>query len=134
MQALALQTTALRYTRRIMRRPAVLIALVFAMLWQSLALAHGGLRGSALGDLAHAALHWQGLSHHHLDDGSLQLDDSTESERHLATDHVCVSLAMAAPAAHQFPTLPSTAPRAAREAPAPTPTLDGPLRPPRLHT
>jgi hypothetical protein len=114
-----------------MRRSAILIAMLFAMLWQSMALARGGLAVSALADLEHAVLHWQDEAHHHHDDGSFHVGDSEESARHLMADHVSVpALLLNAPA----PLL-----RLDEDAPGlwgvhvrPHPFLDGPLRPPRL--
>ncbi|MEQ1683163.1 MAG: hypothetical protein ABL916_05905 [Burkholderiaceae bacterium] len=114
-----------------MGRFAVLLVLLFAMLWQSVALARVGPTVNALADLEHAALHWQEEGHHHHDDGSYHLDDSIESAQHLASDHLSASLAMAAPSSHTFPALGSAAPGGLHETLVPTPTLDGLLRPPR---
>lgn len=96
-----------------------------------MALARVGSSVNALIDLQHAALHWQGEAHHHHEDGSYHLDDSKESVQHVVTDHLSVSLAMAAPSLHELPSLGSAAPGGLRATPVPNPTLDGLLRPPR---
>lgn len=115
-----------------MRRSAALLVVLFAMLWQSVALARVGSMVNSLADRQHAALHWQEESHHHHGDGSFHLDDSTESAQHMVPDHVGASLVMTAPSSHNFPPLGSAAPRGAHGTSLPTPTLDGLLRPPRL--
>jgi hypothetical protein len=114
-----------------MRRTSVIVAILIAMLWQSLAMARADSTLNVLADVEHAMLHWQGEDHHHHDDGSFHRDASDESERHLLADHhnasavlpdASVRLALAdagSPAMHE--------PRA-----VPHPFLDGPLRPPRL--
>lgn len=113
-----------------MRRTFVLVAMLFAMLWQSVALARIGSTVNALADTGHAALHWQELDHHHHDDGSYHFDDSKESAQHMVTDHLSASLAVVATPAHRFAVFASTAPGMLRETRAPNPTLDGLLRPP----
>ena len=116
-----------------MHRSVVLVAMIFAMLWQSVALARVGSTVNVLTDLEHAALHWQGEGHHHHDDGSYHPDDSKESAQHVVTDHVSASLAMAmaSPASHHFPALGSAAFSGVHPTAAPDPALDGLLRPPR---
>ena len=116
-----------------MRRSAVLIVVLFGMLWQSMALARVGSTVNALTDPAHAALHWQGESHHHHDDGSYHLDDSKESVQHAITDPLSATLAMvlAAPSWHDAAPLGSAASEGQRTTPVPNPTLDGLLRPPQ---
>lgn len=105
--------------------------MLFAMLWQSVGLARVGSTVNALGDLEHAALHWQEEGHHHHEDGSYHQDDSNDSARHLLSDHVTVTTALLVTGSHDFPSLGSTAPGGVHATPAPNPTLDGLLRPPR---
>ncbi len=114
-----------------MRRTAVLVVILFGMLWQSMALARFGSTVNVLTDLQHATLHWQGEDHHHHGDGSYHLDDSKESAQHMVADHPSASLAMAAPSFHDLPPLGSAAPGGLHATPAPNPTLDGLLRPPQ---
>lgn len=114
-----------------MQRYAVLLVVLFAMLWQSLAMARVGSTVNALADLEHAALHWQEEAHHHHEDGTYHPDDSAESMQHVIADHPSASWAMAAPASQDFPRLGSTAPGGRHAAAAPNPTLEGLLRPPR---
>jgi hypothetical protein len=113
------------------KKTGVLVALLMAMLWQSVALARVGSTVNALADLQHASLHRQDEGHHHHDDGSYHLDDSDESARHLMADHSPASaiLASASPAVAFL----GGGSHGMREARAgPHPFLDGPLRPPRL--
>jgi len=114
-----------------MRRLSVLLVVLIAMLWQSVAMARIGSSVNVLADAEHAALHWQGESHHHHDDGSYHLDDSKESTQHVVTDHLSASLAMTAPSSHDFAPLESADHRGLHETRVPNPTLDGLLRPPR---
>jgi hypothetical protein len=114
-----------------MRRSALLLVVLFAMLWQSVAMARPGSTVNALADLEHATLHWQGEGHHHHEDGSYHLDDSNASIQHLVTDHLSVSLALAVATSHDFPPLGSAAPSDLNGTLVPDPALDGLLRPPR---
>lgn len=114
-----------------MRRSATLLVMLFIMLWQSVSLARVGSPVNALADLGHATLHWQDEGHHHHEDGSYHSDDSDESAQHLVTDHLSVTLEMAAPPLHDFPPPGSAAHGSLRATLVPSPTLEGLLRPPR---
>jgi hypothetical protein len=122
---------ALRYTAHAMRRSAVLLAVLFAMLWQSVVLARPGSTINPLADLAHAALHWQQEAHHHHEDGSLQRDDSPASTLHVLSDHHTVTTALLPTVAHHVPAGASGPPGGLHGARVPAPFLDGLLRPPR---
>lgn len=115
-----------------MRRLAVLVLVLFAMLWQSVSMARVGATLNPRSDLAHLTLHLQGQSHHHHEDGSYHLDDSSESKQHMATDHQGASMVMEASSAHGVYSPRSAAPGGLHDTVAPDPTLDGLLRPPRL--
>jgi len=117
-----------------MRRIPVVVVMLIAMLWQSVAMARIGSTVNVLADLEHAALHWAQEAHHHHEDGSYHLDDSNESVQHLVIDHLSASLAMAAPASHDLPPIGSAPHGGLYEAALPSPTLDGLLRPPRSRT
>jgi len=117
-----------------MRRTAVLLVILFAMLWQSVALARVGSTVNVLADLEHAALHWQEKGHHHHEDGSYHLDDSKDSAQHVLSDHVTATTALLVTASHDVPPLGSAAPGGLHERLVPDPTLDGLLRPPRSRT
>lgn len=116
-----------------MLRSAVLVAMLLAMFWQSVALARVGSTVNVLVDVEHAALHWQEESHHHHADGSYQLDDSTESTQHVLCDQVCAAAASLASSPRDFPSPQAASPGGPHETVAPDPTLDGLLRPPRVH-
>lgn len=114
-----------------MRRCAVLLLVLSAMLWQSLAMARGGSTVFVPAERAHAALHWNDAGHHHHEDGSYHLDESKESAQHVLSDHAGTSVALLICAAHRFAALGSAAPGARHDERVPSPTLDGLLRPPR---
>lgn len=113
-----------------MRRTVILVFMLFAMLWQSVALARIGSTVNAMADPEHAAMHWQEAGHHHVD-GSYHLDDSNESAQHILMDHTGSSLALDAWLPPQFPPRGLTAPIDRPTQHAPDPDLDGLLRPPR---
>jgi hypothetical protein len=120
-----------RYTAAAMRRSCVLLVMLFAMLWQSVALGRAGSTVNALADLEHSALHWQEAGHHHHEDGSYHRDDSPESVQHLVSDHVSGSAALLVSASHDFPSLAAAAPGGLHQAMVPDPDPEGLLRPPR---
>ena len=120
-----------RYTLDPMRRSSVVLVMLFAMLWQSVALARAGSTVNALADMGHAALHWQEEGHHHHEDGSYHLDDSPESVQHVISDHVCAFAALLVSASRDFPPLASAAPGALHKAPLPDPAPQGLLPAPR---
>jgi hypothetical protein len=114
-----------------MCRFAVLLVVLFAMLWQSVALARAGSTVNALADMQHTALHWQEAGHHHHEDGSYHLDDSKESVQHVLSDHMNVTAALLVASSHDFPPLESAAPGGLHKGSVPDPDLEGLLRPPR---
>jgi len=103
------------------------------MLWQSAALAFVGLTADAPVDVEHAALHWQGVDHHHHDDGDSHPDDSPESVRHAVSDHASVSPGLVAPPPPPPQFLPTglAVVCGLHDTLVPNPTLDGLFRPPR---
>ena len=115
-----------------MRRSAVLLVMLFAMLWHSVAMARIGSTVNVLADLEHATLHWLEEAHHHHEDGSYHQDDSKESVQHMVTDHLNASLALAGATSPDVPSLRSAAPDGMREQCVPSPALGCLFRPPRL--
>jgi hypothetical protein len=115
-----------------MRRSAVLFVMLFAIFWQSVAMARVGSTVNALADAEHATLHWQEKAHHHHDDGSYHLDDSKESVHHMVTDNLSVPLALVVTSSHSFLPLGSAAPSGPHEPLVPHPALAGLFKPPRL--
>jgi hypothetical protein len=121
-----------RYTGTLMRRTALLVTLLIAMLWQSVAMARPGSSINALADSAHAALHLAEEGHHHHDDGSFHLDESIESVQHLMADHASAATALLAMDSTGVPHAGSESPEVLRAHTRPQPFLDGLLRPPRI--
>lgn len=116
-----------------MGRIAVVVVVLVAMLWQSVALARIGSSVNVLADMEHAALHWQDQAHHHQDDGTYQRDDSGDAVQHLLGDPVGSTTALLVATVQVAPALRSAAPAGLQQARLIDPTLDGPLRPPRRH-
>ena len=120
------------YHDDVTRYRIVPLMLALALVWQALALGRPGSSVNVLLDAAHAVLHWQGIGHHHHDDGSVQLDESPDASRHLLTDHAggFTGLPAAQPGAPApvASSMPCVRPAGA----GPPPFLEGPLKPPRL--
>jgi hypothetical protein len=114
-----------------MTRFAVLVTLLFALLWQAVGMARAGLATSLSDGLPHAALHWQDEPHHHHDDGSYHADDSQASTHHLLCDLLTVTTALPPPAVRQILPGPREWPGAWIVMRVPEPFIDGPMRPPR---
>lgn len=114
-----------------MRRTAIILAMLFVMIWQSAMTARVGSTVNLLADPEHAALHWHETSHHHHEDGSFHLDDSNESVQHVLSDHSSVAAAVPAPSVQDFAPLAAAVPGGLHDSLAPHPFLEGPLRPPR---
>jgi hypothetical protein len=117
-----------------MRRFHILAFMLFAMLWQSVAMARIGSTVNAMVDPAHAAMHWHEEAHHHNGDGSYHLDDSNESAQHVVIDHTNSSVALEDFSSPHFPPPERTMPKDRPLAPTPDPDPDGLLRPPRHHS
>jgi hypothetical protein len=115
-----------------MCRSLVVVVMLAAMLWQSVAMARPGSTVNVLADLEHAALHWQEEGHHHHDDGSFHLDDSQASKFHVLADHLTIGTALLPAISHNLPPVSSSRPGGLDDTRVPDPFLDGLLRPPRL--
>ena len=121
-------------------RHLVAIILLVSILCQSFALAaQVGFRvaGTSAEEAAlafeHDVMHWEGISHHHDDDGVARLDDGPGSITHAHGDggpHNALPWQLSPLA---LPALGSTLPPVLSFRARPHPHLDGPLRPPRSH-
>lgn len=120
-----------------MPRLPVLVVLLVAMLWQTLAMARVGSSVNVLADPAHAALHWHEEGHHHHDDGTYHVDhsgdagDVAEAVQHVLSDPVSAPTALLTAQVPGFPASGSSRPVAEPAALWPDHLLDGLLRPPR---
>ena len=119
------------YHGRVTRYRIVPLMLALALVWQALALGRPGSSVNVLLDAAHAVLHWQGIGHHHHDDGSVQVEESPDASRHLLTDQAggFTGLPAAQPGAPA--PIASIMPRGLPAGAGPPPFLEGPLKPPR---
>lgn len=115
-----------------MRRPLVLLLLLFSLFWQAVALA-GHVTSPVAEDAeqAHALLHWQEAAHHHDEDGGVHLDDSQDAVQHIALDGALHGAALL-PACLPLPAgAAGVAPVVLQDRLAPGPFLLGLRRPPR---
>lgn len=82
-------------------------------------------------DVSHAMMHLENEGHHHHDDGSYKADDSAESSLHVMSDHggccVLMSDGLWLSPVYVTDNLPVFSVSLHQ-----SPSLDGPLRPPRL--
>jgi hypothetical protein len=117
-----------------MSRTVTIVLVLLAMFWQAAPMARADAMPDGSLDLAHAALHWQQSAHHHDEDGSVRLDDSTESFRHLIADLVGGSPALAHAAAIVFVKFGGSPPAMPGRVYVPDPCLEVPTRPPRPAT
>jgi hypothetical protein len=115
-----------------MQRRFVTILLVLLSFWQAASatsLALFSLEQNA--ELSHLTLHWQGIGHHHENDGSVHTDDSLDSAQHTMVD--CGMHYLGIVASSQAVAIELTTQRfieAAQRHPL-SPYLDGLRRPPK---
>lgn len=117
-----------------MRRGLVLFLLVVSAFWQVIAVAGQATAFGNAEENAHALLHWQEESHHHLDDGAVVQDDSDESLEHVVADGCVGAAAVWTTASFDLAPAEAMRHRMTEEAALPSPPPDGPRRPPRLTT
>jgi hypothetical protein len=115
-----------------MNRTLRSLLLIFAMVWQSMAMLSSLSIERLAANIDHGVLHTQEATHHHHDDASAHIEDTAEGLHHQHADSgmstlgllstITLSLSLTAPQA--FIGLLSTT--------LSSPTLEGLLRPPRL--
>lgn len=116
-----------------MRQRASVLVLLFALLWQAVAVAGQVMDVGRAEDLAHASLHWEHESHHHHEDGSYHEEDSVDGAVHLLTDGSFHNIALLQWALPDLPMLDSALPAMVSEAAGSPPFLGSLRRPPRSH-
>lgn len=116
----------------LMNRTLQALFLVFAILWQSLAMLSPIFIEKSAATFEHALLHSQEATHHHHDDQSAHIEDTDEGLQHQHTDGGLQTLGLIPTMTADFPPLPPVSALAHLHKPSPSPTLDGLLRPPRL--
>lgn len=107
------------------------LGLLFAILWQTLAMV--GPMSIAAKSMAyeHAILHMHASDHHHHDDGSLHLETLDTAPSHLHADTGYSGYGILPDAIAQDLMAPLAGPGAEPATGGASPCLDGPLRPPR---
>jgi hypothetical protein len=118
-----------RYNPAMVRKVLSLL-LILSVFWQSVAIA-GVCATAATEEVAHAVLHWQDSDHHHHDDGSLHVDDSSGTIQHMHADSTNNIPGLLTAGWDTVPAIRSAGPAALAELPFPSPLLQGLLRPPR---
>lgn len=116
-----------------MQRTIVLLAMLFSLLLQGMALTVPRSTVSIQSDIEHAAMHFNGEAHHHHDDGSYHPDDSRASKLHVLSDNMTVTIVLVLASPQQFPLSVFAKPDGFHGVTVPDPFLDGLLRPPRPH-
>ena len=117
-----------------MRRALVLFLLVASAFWQVIAVAGQATAFGTPEESAHALMHWQEESHHHLDDGAVVQDDSDASFAHGVADGCVGAAAIRAAISFDVATVTSTRHLNSDDAALPSLVPEGPRRPPRLTT
>jgi hypothetical protein len=117
-----------------MNRTLRSLLLIFAIVWQSMAMLSPLSIEKIAASIDHGILHSQEATHHHHDDASAHIEDTAEGLHHQHADSgmttlgllstITLSLSLAAPQAFV----------AALSTTRSSPTLEGLLRPPRLHS
>lgn len=107
------------------------LGLLFAIVWQTLAMVSPLSIAAKSMEYEHAVLHMHASDHHHHDDGSLHLDVLDNASSHLHPDSsVSTSGVLPGGIVHGL-MAPLAGPAADTAAGGPSPCLDGLLRPPR---
>lgn len=114
-----------------MHRRVTTVLILFALLWQSMAMAAPGWALGQAQDVVHAVLHWSEEAHHHHDDGSYHQDNSSESVQHVVADAGLHAAALLAGGCSSFAEPDPSSPAMTPDDLRPPPYLDGPHRPPR---
>lgn len=117
-----------------MNRSLRSLLMIFAILWQSMAMLSPYAIQKMAASIDHGVLHTQEATHHHHDDASAYIEDAAEGLDHQHADSGMSTLAL----------LSNTTPSFSLEAPQSfvaklsstrtSPTLEGLLRPPRLQS
>ena len=115
-----------------MRRLLSALLLLAVLAWQTVSVAEQGPLRKHSEEQAHAQLHLQQTGHHHHDDGSLQLDDSAESIKHLAADAALSFVALWSTAPSPVASFRPPQPASSAAVGIPDPNPERIKRPPRL--
>lgn len=117
-----------------MNRTLHSLFLVFAILWQSLAMLSPMFIEKSAATFEHALLHNQEATHHHHDDQSAHIEDAGEGMQHQHADSGLQTLGLAPTMMAAFSSLPPASTVSHLSHPSPSPTLAGLLRPPSLQS
>lgn len=115
-----------------MTRSTRALLLLLIMCWQALAVSSPWAADARAAEVEHMTLHDQSTGHHHHDDFSMHADnagDENAQHQHADTGLQPPGLTPDAPLA--LPILRSSAPASRDEQAGPSPSLEGPKRPPK---
>ena len=107
------------------------IALLIAMLWQSLLALSPAVAAERADDFGHLTMHAQSADHHHHEDQTVHQEDSGGAFQHHHADGGLNQAGMLALGWPHLVTFKPLSPAEAAFARVPTPDLEGLLRPPR---
>ena len=114
-----------------MPRKLLALLLLFSVFWSSLSAAGCFTTTERGREPGHVVLHWQDSDHHHHDDGSLHAEDSGGTAQHQHADSAANPSGLVAAGLPCLRMPCGVTPSMTAELPPPSPTLEGPLRPPR---
>lgn len=115
-----------------MNRTLQALFLVFAMLWQSMAMLSPFSIEKIAASIDNSVMHTLEATHHHHDDQSAHIEDTDEGLQHQHADSGLQTLGLIPTMTADFSSLPPVSALTHLHKPSPSPTLAGLLRPPRL--
>ncbi|MEY3783136.1 MAG: hypothetical protein RIS97_1315 [Pseudomonadota bacterium] len=115
-----------------MNRTLQALLLVFAILWQSMAMLSPLSIEKIAASIDNSVMHALEATHHHHDDASAHIEDTDEGLQHQHADSGLQTLGLIPTMTADFSSLPPVSALTHLHKPSPSPTLAGLLRPPRL--
>ena len=108
------------------------LVLLIVILWQSIAMLGPVILAQRAGELEHMAVHVQDANHHHHADHVMHLDDDSGAVQHLHADTGNSATGLLTSFARSIVQSSSLLALEARQTVWRSPSLEGPLRPPKL--
>jgi hypothetical protein len=115
-----------------MNRTLQALLLVFAILWQSMAMLSPLSIEKIAASIDNSVMHALEATHHHHDDASAHIENTDEGLQHQHADSGLQTLGLIPTMTADFSSLPPVSALTHLHKPSPSPTLAGLLRPPRL--
>ena len=115
-----------------MNRTLRSLFLIFAIVWQSMAMLSPFSIEKIAASIDNSVMHTLEATHHHHDDQSAHIEDTDEGLQHQHADSGLQTLGLIPTMTADFSSLPPVSALTHLHKPSPSPTLAGLLRPPRL--